>query len=518
MSVASEIVRLQKSLVKVWPDMNGKKKKRTMKLLRTLETYRMSFDILIQTRIGITVNILRKCSKDNEIALLGRSLIRTWKYCVPIELRNRWKADIGKPLLGPRILHSEINWKRCLPQCVRKLWKTRIMGEKEKKDKKRKKGKKARVRKSNGFHSPGSGILCSSSDEGYWKPIIKAKMAKNRIGVGTFEDGSAYENWKRRQPYSDSIRKNVPCRSGLAANNEKRNKPSNKWNSRPFPERPIVTKGTYKPYAILRGYKNGTGSGALSKAYEKVTKSINKYNARLATAKNAHLERGLPKSEPRTNQNAISAKDLDNGQRQPRAKPNVAPSSLSSTDNNKQERKISSYIPKTEFPPSHVTDPMRLKCLNMLNNSLKIDEVPEGCAEPEELTIQLEQQIFDQFKNTGMNYKNRVRSRSANLKDLKNPTLRGNFLCGFISAEELAKMSPEEMASDEMKSLRRSFAIEAMSDAQLTTNQGTHTEMLKCGKCKKRNCTYNQLQTRSADEPMTTFVHCNECGNRWKFS
>ena len=27
---------------------------------------------------------------------------------------------------------------------------------------------------------------------------------------------------------------------------------------------------------------------------------------------------------------------------------------------------------------------------------------------------------------------------------------------------------------------------------------------------------YIQLQTRSADEPMTTFVLCLECGNRWK--
>lgn len=26
----------------------------------------------------------------------------------------------------------------------------------------------------------------------------------------------------------------------------------------------------------------------------------------------------------------------------------------------------------------------------------------------------------------------------------------------------------------------------------------------------------SQVQTRSADEPMTTFVLCNECGNRWK--
>ena len=44
------------------------------------------------------------------------------------------------------------------------------------------------------------------------------------------------------------------------------------------------------------------------------------------------------------------------------------------------------------------------------------------------------------------------------------------------------------------------------------------TDMFKCGKCKKRKCTYYQLQTRSADEPMTTFVRCVECGNQWSFS
>jgi len=42
------------------------------------------------------------------------------------------------------------------------------------------------------------------------------------------------------------------------------------------------------------------------------------------------------------------------------------------------------------------------------------------------------------------------------------------------------------------------------------------TDMFKCGKCKQRKCTYYQLQTRSADEPMTTFVSCLNCGARWK--
>lgn len=116
-----------------------------------------------------------------------------------------------------------------------------------------------------------------------------------------------------------------------------------------------------------------------------------------------------------------------------------------------------------------------------------------------------------------MRYKNRIRSRVANLKDPKNPSLRHNFLNGALAPNRLAKMTPEEMASDEMKKMREKFVKEAINDAQLATVQGTKTEMLKCGKCKKKNCTYNQLQTRSADEPMTTFVLCNECGNRWKF-
>lgn len=42
------------------------------------------------------------------------------------------------------------------------------------------------------------------------------------------------------------------------------------------------------------------------------------------------------------------------------------------------------------------------------------------------------------------------------------------------------------------------------------------TDNFTCRKCKSNKCTYYQLQTRSADEPMTTFVTCIDCGNRWK--
>jgi DNA-directed RNA polymerase subunit M/transcription elongation factor TFIIS len=42
------------------------------------------------------------------------------------------------------------------------------------------------------------------------------------------------------------------------------------------------------------------------------------------------------------------------------------------------------------------------------------------------------------------------------------------------------------------------------------------TDEFTCLKCKGNACTYYQLQTRSADEPMTTFVSCLSCANRWR--
>lgn len=190
----------------------------------------------------------------------------------------------------------------------------------------------------------------------------------------------------------------------------------------------------------------------------------------------------------------------------------------SDSDRNHSKSSSSSNGSKGYSSSSSVTDAVRLKCREMLTQAIKADgESPEGCSSAEELAEELEECVFAEFKNTDMRYKNRIRSRVANLKDPKNPTLRTNYISGAIAASVLAKMTPEEMASDEMKKIREKFVKEAINDAQLATAEGTKTDLLKCGKCKQRNCTYNQMQTRSADEPMTTFVLCNHCGNRWKF-
>ena len=43
-----------------------------------------------------------------------------------------------------------------------------------------------------------------------------------------------------------------------------------------------------------------------------------------------------------------------------------------------------------------------------------------------------------------------------------------------------------------------------------------NTDQFKCKKCDSRSCNYYQLQIRSADEPMTSFITCVDCEHHWK--
>ena len=54
-----------------------------MDLLKHLQKLKIDLDILTNTRIGMTVNELRKCTKDNEVIALSKVLIKDWKKFLP---------------------------------------------------------------------------------------------------------------------------------------------------------------------------------------------------------------------------------------------------------------------------------------------------------------------------------------------------------------------------------------------------------------------------------------------------
>lgn len=99
-------------------------------------------------------------------------------------------------------------------------------------------------------------------------------------------------------------------------------------------------------------------------------------------------------------------------------------------------------------------------------------------------------------------------------------TLLSNLTSEYVQqlAEEnpykLAFMTHQEFNPEKWKPLLEKK--QKIEEFMLTNKLTANTDMFTCFKCKSKNCSYYQMQIRSADEPMTTFVTCIDCENHWK--
>ena len=98
--------------------------------------------------------------------------------------------------------------------------------------------------------------------------------------------------------------------------------------------------------------------------------------------------------------------------------------------------------------------------------------------------------------------------------NLKNEEVYNKLTKKEIKAHELAFMSHQDMRPDIWNELIELKKIK--DENKFSPKIEASTDDFTCSKCKSKKCTFYQLQTRSADEPMTTFVTCLNCGKRWK--
>ena len=98
--------------------------------------------------------------------------------------------------------------------------------------------------------------------------------------------------------------------------------------------------------------------------------------------------------------------------------------------------------------------------------------------------------------------------------NLKTKNIINLITSGKHKSYEIAFMSHQELCPEKWdeyikaKSIRDKYKFEQNIEAM--------TDTFTCRSCKSNKCSFYQLQTRSADEPMTIFITCLECGNRWR--
>mmetsp|Transcript_7723 Transcript_7723/g.14569 ORF Transcript_7723/g.14569 Transcript_7723/m.14569 type:complete len:356 (-) Transcript_7723:81-1148(-) len=211
----------------------------------------------------------------------------------------------------------------------------------------------------------------------------------------------------------------------------------------------------------------------------------------------------------------------------------TAASSLSSSHPSSSSSSSSSHPPEWEqLPPlrkntaKKLHETFQLSSNALLQSDIHIDAIQSLLTSR---ASEVEVACHEYAKGIKQSYTDKIRSLIFNLK--KNTDLRENVILGSTTPETLVQLPPEQLVTAE-KSKEISQRLEKLKDSRrldweqaneskINEMCGIKGDLLKaslftCGRCKSIKTTSTQKQTRSADEPMTVFVLCLSCGNRWK--
>ncbi|XP_075051969.1 transcription elongation factor A protein 3-like isoform X21 [Mixophyes fleayi] len=510
MGSEEELLRIGRRLEK---RINERNLDRILDLLKELQRFQITVPLLRSTRIGVTVNKLKKQIKDREVGELAKVLIRDWKRLLESSYKNN---DASVVISSP---------SRTEPPSM-------------KKERKKLQSKRLSPATPMSLHAEkGSGLSGSLQSYAITISLLSSSECPEMSHSLNQQPATKDPKPKRECPeiHSPSHREQNTakdpkmkreCPEIHSPSHREQNTAKDPKMKRECPEihSPSHREQNTAKDPKMKREKNTVKDSKMNRSHSTDAQSSSH------TSKKPERRLSLNTSLPSPSGSCKSSSNNKEERKHSIGSPTFATRNGSSkpSTNTIEERPsgVLASSPTCSSPPSFLLlapsyatgDSVRDKCVEMVAAALKTDDdYKQFGANCERIAWEMEECIYNEMKATDMKYRNRVRSRISNLKDPKNPNLRRNVLCGVVSPQNIATMTAEEMASDELKELRNTLTQEAIREHQMAKTGGTQTDLLQCDKCKKRNCSYNQVQTRSADEPMTTFVLCNECGHRWKF-
>lgn len=136
----------------------------------------------------------------------------------------------------------------------------------------------------------------------------------------------------------------------------------------------------------------------------------------------------------------------------------------------------------------------------------------------EDYAVVMERTVFNTLlsETPQLLYCRRVRQLVANLKRNAPRLLQYDpSYLALASMDELGQGLPPAMERAQVIAARRKF-IKDMAEERVRLINSDYVGAYQCRACRGWKTTYYQMQTRSADEPMTIFVTCLQCGKRHK--
>ncbi|XP_052475073.1 transcription elongation factor A protein 3 isoform X12 [Carassius gibelio] len=545
MTREEDLLRIAKKLDKMVSrnNMDG-----ALDLLRELKDFNMTLKLLQDTRIGMSVNGIRKHCTDEDVGNLAKMLIKNWKKL--LESAQNQKSErlnevkngkhpsktSGSPSRtsperesSPRRSTVEtkpdINSNKKLDEKHRRQkpdaeFRIEKRESEQKKEKQTIDNKKERERKDEMNSDQLPSPMTHSSPPPKCSPAGEVKRERKDAPVDFFPPVSVNSHPPLRRPSIDAKKERKDTQGSLKspplqAHPHKRLFIDGKKERKDTRDSKPLKRASMK---IKIERKDSTESKKLDS--RKLSLDGRRDSKDSTDSKSSHHILKRQSSElklERRDSTSSRSGSSPQGKKSSESKSKPETPRTPTTPTSPLSPSLSSGLGPLS-PHLQTGESIRDKCIEMLAAALRTDDdYKDYGTNCEAMAAEIEDHIYQEIKALDMKYKNRVRSRISNLKDPKNPNLRKNVLAGAIELRRIATMTAEEMASDELKQLRNVLTQEAIREHQMAKTGGTTTDLLQCGKCRKKNCTYNQVQTRSADEPMTTFVLCNECGNRWKF-
>lgn len=173
---------------------------------------------------------------------------------------------------------------------------------------------------------------------------------------------------------------------------------------------------------------------------------------------------------------------------------------------------------------NHVQEPLRTSVVELMKHKISLtteyaNDLEKGIfnwcieyADEKDIVKNWSNPIFTQL------YKDKAQSVIANL-DVNSYIGNTRLVERIVKDKEflphqLCFMNPENVYPEIWADI---VNAKMKKDENIGVNtRSAMTDQFKCGRCKKRECSYYELQTRSADESMTIFCVCVNCNHSWK--